>query len=200
MVRRRTRAARPNRRVTSMPSRVRRIVSRMETGRKITPPTDPPEFNPAPFWPYTLVVKHDKGETVKTDAIHASLLTSLGSDFSAAKFSFKVLSVRTWGLNKQPIKLTVYEQINGSHQICNMSDYGGAVSFSRVGYRFGLSSKIDVHTKEDATPVFAVSGTLSTTDMALTYIQLLIRVLSPPAPKDQVMGIVKSMSNGMVIV
>lgn len=159
-------------------------VARIEKGHVLRPSADPPAYINCPFWPLTIQSQIDSNTTVTALDLHKAIIANLPSSFINAKFSFRLLSVRAWGLQKQPISLTPYEELGGAHQTTSIADYGSAMNYSRVGFRYGISSAVDIHTDSDTISFFSITGDLSDTKRALMLVNLLVRPSGPPAPKE----------------
>lgn len=179
---------------------ITRAIGKLERGVALRPSVDPPSYNPAPWWPMTVVTTIKADTTVNGTQLHTSILASLGQ--SNVNYAFKLVSIRVWGLNRQPLKLTPYEHFGGSTPLRAITDYGDPVHYSRLGYRWGVSSKIDVHTASDTNILYAVHGKLDATNMALCYASLLIRIKDPVAPTalEAIVDSMSSMPHDMVIV
>lgn len=177
----------PRRRAVT-PGRLRRIVNRVSLGSRITPSADPPEYTAGPWWPLTIVdsVSGDTDYTPKK--IHEGILALLS--LTGAKlgnkepltFKFRVLSVRAWGVAKQPIQLAVTETHGDtSNWVKEINDFGTPFTYSRLGWRFGDVFMHRVFTSTETISLFQVAEA-GTTDKILVYIQVLIRVPNAPDP------------------
>ena len=102
-------------------------------------------------------------------------------DIAPIPLTFRLLSVRVWGLGRQPIQLAIFETQNTDHLIKELNDYGDPIRFSRVGWKFGDVAVYDGLSKETY-GLFQVSGTLNDANKALVYCQVLLRVQNAPAP------------------
>lgn len=178
---------RGNRR-TNRTGRLKRVVNRTTLGMRIIPSLDPPEYAAGPWWPLTLVdiAKGDVDYTPKK--IHQGILTMLDltgytkGATTELNFKFRVLSVRAWGLAKQPIQLAVTEtHSNTSNWVKEINDFGTPLGYSRVGWRFGDIFVHRVFDYTEAQSLFQVAESGST-DKILVYIQVLIRVPNAPDP------------------
>lgn len=169
-------------------TRIRRIVNRTSLGTRILPSVDPPEYTAGPWWPLT-IVDSVKGDTQYTGKkIHEGILALLGltgakqADSTPLNFKFRLLSVRAWGLAKQPIQLSVTETHSTStNWVKEINDFGTPLAYSRVGWRFGDVFVHQVHSYQDTSTLF-FTGESGTEDKILLYIQVLIRVPNAPEP------------------
>lgn len=158
--------------------RFRRMVSRLETGIKITPPVDPPEFNRAPWHAMTVVFKSVKDEVYKPSDIITYIATNITGDKTLAStvgknIIIKLQTVRIWGLAKQAINLNVTEVIgNGPHNMRQFTDLGSGINYSRLGYKYGTISRIDPLDINYTEDLFDVGGATETAPI-LVYIQVL---------------------------
>lgn len=188
MVNRRRRAPRSRRgTVPTNASRIRRVINRSTHGMRITPSVDPPDYAAGPWWPITVIMKASSDSSATAASIYDQILKQLAWDgyANAAKATvpllIRVLSVRAWGLGKQPIQLGVYDHLGGKHQLAEISDYGTPLNYSRVGWKFGNIGVNDAMKSTEKDIIFAVSG--ATADNAiLCYVQCLIRTEQAPKP------------------
>lgn len=158
-----------------------RTVHRTELGMEFVPPTDPPRWTQSPWWPLTMTATVSVDTIFSVTALHTLLLAHL--DLKAAanskaeppKFRIRIQTVRTWGLNKQPLMLEIYRVNAIGSVIKQIADNGSALNYSRLGWRFGLDSQIAIEGK-DTDAVFAVKGTLDSTSKALIYISILFQM------------------------
>lgn len=176
----------PRRRAATA-SRLRRLVNRVSLGARITPSTDPPVYTAGPWWPLTLVDSVAGDTDFTPEYIHKGILDMLsltGAKIGekALVFKFRVLSVRAWGMAKQPIQLAVTETHGTkSNWVKEINDFGTPVNYSRVGWRFGDVFIQRVFTSTETQTLFQVAQA-GTTDKILVYIQVLIRVPNAPDP------------------
>lgn len=168
--------------------RLRRMVNRVSLGSRIVPTTDPPEYTAGPWWPLTIVdtVAGDKDFT--PTYLHSGILAAL--NLTGAKdakgnpltFKFRLLSVRAWGMAKQPIQLAVTETHGtSSNWVKEINDFGSPINYSRVGWRFGDVFTHRVFSSTETQSLFQVAESGST-DKILVYIQVLMRVPNAPDP------------------
>lgn len=180
----RTANRRRPRRSAPIGRRLKRYVDRIESGVRFVPPVDPPEFSRAPWWPMTLVFNSIKDEDYTASNIIDGIITRLYEAKDAGTgqkaFVFRMQSVRIWGLAKQAISLDIKELIGGSNNLRQFSDLGSGIQFSRLGFRYGTSSRIDP-IAYGTTVLFHVSGA-SSTNKILVYVQILFSSLSGKTP------------------
>lgn len=169
--------------------RIKRTVDRLEVGMQFVPTVDPPNYSSAPWWSITIVDNIKTTTSYKSDNIIDGLYKTLGFSDAQAKsltkdfFIFKPLSIRVWGRAKQPIQLIAYDIVsNSTHRVKQMSDLGSGVNFSRLGWRFGVASKIDPLGAETVINVAAVDGDLSATSPATVYLQIIFCIRKGQAP------------------
>lgn len=179
-------------RTTRQPRRVRRLVSRMNLGSRITPTVDPPQFTACPWWPLTVMETVIKDTVWTPKTVHASILATLG--LTGAKyidkgnevdleFKFRISTVRMWGLDKQPIQLAVCDASDESstHWTHEFNDFASGIQFSRLGWRFGDVFVHRVLTAKQDFTLFAL-GQQSSNRTVLVYIQVLLRIPNAPDP------------------
>lgn len=150
-------------------SRIRRLIGKMERGSPSTPAADPPHITRAPWWPF-VIQKHMQADVsiVPLDILD-NLLVQLGhvkptngwTDLQLGLYIFKVQAVQLWGLDKQSIGLNISESISDNNSktsanLVQLSDMGSGFSFSRLGFNFGVTSKIEVLTFKDTRDLFDV--------------------------------------------
>lgn len=175
--------------------RMKRALERDESGMKIIPPTDPPQYTELPWWPFTLAVGGSSDGKTNDKITFKSLQQSLiahifPSGTTAAKaFEIKVRTIRVWGLDKQLIQLTPYEIVGaGSHSLSVLRDYGGQMAFSRVGWKYGTGAHIDPMVDEET-----LIATVTTNGKYLIYVQVLLRVLQAPVVATSATSSIMSM-------
>lgn len=136
MVRRRTRRTRQRPNI----GRIRRSINRADVGVKITPPVDPPEYTPLPWWPLTLRISHKIVNTDTGDSITPAILTGAITSQTGVKgaFNIRLLTARVWSTAAgQPIGLSVNDSIGDISRWRTLADSGTLINYSRVGWRFG---------------------------------------------------------------
>lgn len=186
MANRRSARRRGTRRATAL-GRVKRVVNRTTLGMRITPSNDPPEYSAGPWWPLT-IVDIATGDTDYTpEKIHKGILALTGltgykNGSENLTFKFRVLSVRAWGIDKQPIQLAVTETHGStSNWVKEMNDFGTLLNYSKLGWKFGDVFIHRVFSSEEKHSLFQVAEK-GTVDKILVYIQVLIRVPNAPDP------------------
>lgn len=183
---RQTNRRRGNRR-TNRTGRLKRMVNRTTLGMRIVPQLDPPEYSAGPWWPLTVVDVTAGDVDYSPSKIHAGILALLNltgykKDTTNLEFKFRVLSVRAWGLAKQPIQLAVTEtHSTTSSWVKEINDFGTPLGYSRVGWRFGDIFVHRVFSSNETQSLFQVAES-GKTDKILVYIQVLIRVPNAPDP------------------
>lgn len=172
--RKRTRRSQPS-------SSIRRAVNRISLGMRITPNPDPPAYTADPWWPLT-IVDSVSVDTLYTPAkIHGGIISSLSFVTDTTKgvtFKFRVLTVRAWGLDKQPIQMSVTD---GTSWVREMNDFGAATIYSRLGWRFGDIFINRVFESKGTDTLFSVSQA-DKAGKILVYIQVMIKVPNAPDP------------------
>lgn len=167
--------------------RLKRMVNKTVLGTRIIPSADPPEYTAGPWWPLTIVDSVSADTTYTGVKLHQGILATLNlTDYKKAStaltFKFRVVSVRAWGLDKQPIQLAVTETHGTTaNWVKEMNDFGTPLTYSRLGWRFGDAFIHRVFTSEDKQEVFQVAQSGSTNKI-LVYIQVMIRVPNAPEP------------------
>lgn len=166
-----------------------RRVSNVDIGVEFRPTFDQPSWASAPWWPITLVAESKAAETNYTGSvIHALLLKSLNlSDFKGPEakppgFNMRFLTVRIWGMDRQPLTLDIYDNsTSGCRKLKQLNDRGSPVHYSCLGWRFGKSSFAMLNTEcmKDDQPVFSIGQPTATTKIAV-YLQCLIQRQSVP--------------------
>jgi len=168
------------------PVRTRQIIRRIENsdiGCEFKPSLDPPAWASAPWWPLTVVLTHSADSNITAQAIHAAVLVSLNLDAFAntakppqkVTFNMRLLTVRAWGLNKQPITLGIRTG-NSAGPIKLLNDRGSPIHYSRLAWRFGRASfaMLDSESSSDRTVLYSIGG--GTPDgKVLSYVQLLVQ-------------------------
>lgn len=183
----RVRNSRSLRRTTRPVRKVGRLVNKYAHGVQIRPSADPPSFIAGPWWPITVVLKADSDMTY----VPLSLYTAVKEQLSWSAFvdtnkygipiEMRLVSVRSWGIGRKPVQLTIYDHLGGKHRIAEISDYGTPTAYSRVGWKFGNIGTGDALQIEDTDPLFQVSGG-KTDNIVISYVQLLIRAQNAPKP------------------
>lgn len=182
---------RGRRRATARAPRIRRAITRATQGSRLFPSPDPPEFTNNPWWPITLPIIIDSPLDLNINTIAEALIDHLGwknykdmKSVTAIPLDLRVLSLRAWGLNRQPFTMTVREPFSPANDFVELSDYGSAVNYSRLGYRYGTVSTTNVHESlgSDWVPA-SFSGGITATSKVLLYVQLLMRSSVANAPK-----------------
>lgn len=157
---------------------VARRVSHIDTGVQFQCSSDQPPWTAAPWWPLTAVTNATaKSTTFSFKTIHALVLTSLG--VTTASFNIRVLTVRAWGLDKQPITMTVYGSGSKCSTLAQINDRGSFMHYSRLAWRFGKASfsTLDTGCASDDTNVFKLDQASGKTSV---YLQLLIQPATVP--------------------
>lgn len=174
--------------------RVVRAIHRAETGVRFTPPSDPPDYSRAPWWPLTLVDRLSADKKYTFADLHTGVNAALKFVKTDKQWSIRVLSVRIWGLSKQAIALSPFEIVSGSsHTVAQLADQGSGINFSRLGWRFGAAARIDPNVNENLA-VCTVNGNITDKNPVLVYFQLLIcsygaaepALEEPPSLRDMV--------------
>lgn len=171
MPRKRLRTQRRNA-VTS--THLTRTVHRTEMGKQLYPSPDPPPWTQSPWWSQTLSFYAEQSAVYTARSIYLLLLEALGIKEQYITIRIRVQSVRIWGLSRQAISLGIY-RVNAIGSIIKlMNDRGSQVNYSRLGWHYGLDSRLSIaHDKK--TPVFSVSGEISKTSRLLIYVELLFQ-------------------------
>lgn len=162
---------------------------------RITPSVDPPQYTANPWWPLTIM------ETVSADKswtpvdVHASILDTLALKGATVpgqgtenkvplEFKFRVLTVRMWGIDKQPIQLAVCDasDMDSSSWTHEFNDFASGIQFSRVGWKFGDVFSHRVMTTAQSKMVLFALGQGPKPGKVLVYIQVLIRLPNAPDP------------------
>jgi len=177
------RAPRRRNRGTVRTSTIVRRVSNLDTGLEFTPSLDQPSWASAPWWPITVVSEVKVESAGYTGAVlHSLVLKSLsleGFKLGDKKITFnmRVLTVRIWGLSRQPITLDVYDNSSsGCRKLKQLNDRGSPIHYSRLAWRFGKASYAMLNTEcvDDNSPIFVVAQP-STSTIVSVYVQLLIQ-------------------------
>lgn len=191
MVRQRTNRS-TRRRLPLRTKNIVRRVSNIDIGVEFKPPLDQPPWTSAPWWSLTLVSNATASSTNFTgQVIHALVLKSLAlteykSGTNTIKFNLRILTVRIWGLDRQPITLDIYDNSNsGCRKLKQLNDRGSPIHFSCLGWRFGKASYAALNTdcQNDTTSIFTVGQPSGSTKIAV-YIQTLIQVQGVPSVTD----------------
>lgn len=188
MVPRRRRAAgQTTSRRRNRPSRFTRSVNRAAHGIRFTPSFDPPDYAAGPWWPITVVLGSTSDTRFNMNSVYTAALTQLSwqnyykeNTKENVPMELRLLSVRAWGLDKQPIQLTIYDRLGSGQKLAELSDYGTPVQYSRLGWKFGNVSTQDSVVWSDTNVLFEV--TTSSTGKVLIYVQALIRTTNSPKP------------------
>lgn len=179
MVRVNRSARRPRR-----PVRTRQIIRRIENsdiGCEFRPSFDPPAWASAPWWPFTVVLSHSVDSSVSATTLHAAVMVALNLDGfnnsskQSVSFNLRLLTVRVWGLNKQPITLGIRTG-NSAGPIKLLNDRGSPIHYSKLAWRFGRASfaMLDSESSNDKTVLYTVGGA-SAEGKVLSYVQMLIQ-------------------------
>lgn len=155
-----------------------RTVQRVEMGIPITPSPDPPAWTAAPWWPFTIATPCIANTIYTIEVIHNFLLVSLGMGAMnpAPNFRIRMVEVRIWGLNKQPICLSIPRLTATNARLKQISDRGSPLRYSRIGWRYGMDSQVSL-AHDSKIEAFSVVGA-SQTDNILIYIQVLVQCMS----------------------
>lgn len=160
------------------PRRIRKLIGKMELGTKFTPSVDPPEVTTAPWNAVTLVWKANKSFSISYKDCYKKLLSILGlktwtkpdDKVNEDPVTFRIETVRVWGLDKQAINVSVFELIGGGpDRIKQLADYGSGINFSRIGWRWGANARIDPGSADASTSIVECA----TTGNVLLYLQVL---------------------------
>lgn len=166
--------------------RMGRFITNATHGVKIIPPVDPPEYVSNPWWPLTTVFMVDQDSQIQAKQLYDSVIAQLGfGDFksggSTIPLELRLVSVRLWGLDKQPIQLAIYDHLGKRNRFTEISDFGSAVQYSRTGWRYGRVATLDALNRNEVDVLFDVTGA-SKTAKIMVYCQLLIRTENAPKP------------------
>lgn len=185
-----------NRNATSV-RRIRRMITRVETGVQFVPPLDPPTFAAAPWWPITLNMTVSSETVFSYNDLHTGLVKAVGLDKIKDStdativnnyFQIRPVSVRVWGLSRQVIRLGIYEILStGLHRLKTVTDSGTPINYSRLGWRFGVAARIDPNANEGV-KIFSVAGDLATDKKAYVMVQILFCIRDVPAATGPVPG------------
>lgn len=185
--RRRARRGPANNTTTVPIRRIRRLINKSQRGNEFRPTADPPEYVSCPWWPMTVVMDCDSKADLTPKQVYTALIKVLSWDVyvnksnSTVPMELRFLSVRAWGLTKQPIELTIYD-FDSTSYITEVADFGGAISFSRVGWKWGVQAMAQVYESSSDSKILELSGKLDATNKALVYIQVLVRCSSTRSP------------------
>lgn len=179
---------RKNRRTARTSTIVRRVTN-IDIGVEFKPSLDQPSWSSAPWWPITVVSEASLTKTPYTGVVlHALVIKSLalenfknGTELVA--FNLRVLTVRAWGLDRQPITLDVYDNSNsGCRKLKQLNDRGSPIHYSCLAWRFGKASYAMLNTdcSKDKLPIFEVSQPTASTKISV-YVQLLVQRQGVPA-------------------
>lgn len=113
---------------------------------------DPPAYSNVPWWPVTIPLRYDTGS--QSSVGYLDIIAKFRKLFgfptlaAGAKYeppvSLRVISIRMWGLEKQPITLAI-ESIITKDEVKFLTDYGSAINFSHVGWKLSsLASQTPV--------------------------------------------------------
>lgn len=181
----------PRRRAANV--RLGRLITRASHGIRFNPPVDPPEYVSNPWWPITTVFNVDSNSQIQAIHVYSAVITQLGfgdyvnTESKNIPLEMRLVSVRIWGLHKQPIQLAIYDHVGKKNRFTEISDFGSSVQYSRAGWRYGRIATYDALTAEEEDVLFDVTGA-STSQKILVYVQLLIRTANAPAPNLLRMG------------
>lgn len=184
MNRGRRRRNQPRRRVANF--RFGRAITRATHGIRINPSVDPPEYVSNPWWPITTTFSVDADSEIMASHLYLSVIAQLGfNEYLKGKdtipIEMRLVSIRAWGLHKQPIQLAVFDHVGKKNRFTEISDYGSSVQYSRVGWRYGRIASYDALVKDDPDVLFDITGA-SKAKTILIYVQLLIRTANAPKP------------------
>lgn len=190
MVNRRGRTRTTRRRNNPIRTMTRTIV-RHETGTSFKPSPTPPMWTASPWWSLTLVNSYVKDEVITVTTVANYIRLALGwngyvKGTSSLPISFRMVSVRLYGLASQPIQLTAYEILGGKHIARETNNFGGKFTYSTCGWRWGTQSRIDVLQESDLQPEgkeklrVCSFGGASETQKVLLYIQVLFKAADAP--------------------
>lgn len=174
----------PRRRAANV--RLGRFITRASHGIRFNPPVDPPEYVSNPWWPITTVFNVDSDSQLQPIHVYSSVIAQLGfddyvKDSETIPLEMRLVSVRIWGLDKQPIQLAIYDHVGKKNRFVELSDFGSSVQYSRAGWRYGRIATYDALSKDDKDVLFDVTGA-SSSQKILVYVQLLIRTANAPKP------------------
>jgi hypothetical protein len=96
-------------------------------------------------------------------------IPTTGTPYKPA-ISMRVLSVRMWGLDKQPITMGVFNALSDD-EVKYITDYGSGINFSHVGWRFGTEMSTTSYIEGSAKKVVWVSSVSN----ILLYCRVLVR-------------------------
>lgn len=175
---------------------IMRRMDNLDHGVQFTPSADPPAWASAPWWPLTLVTRVTKTTAFTGKVIHSLLLLNTGlasyqnpSTKVTPQFNLRVQTVRAWHLLRLPLTLDIYTGLGATcRKLKQLNDIGSPLNYSKLAWRFGKSSfaKLDMECSSSEDTIFSISGTLSATDMAVVYIQLLVQLSGVPAASYQI--------------
>lgn len=190
---------RGNRRFRRRPTRTRNLVRRISDigiGAELKPSFDQPSWVSAPWWPLTLVSETTSTSVNYTgESLHALALVSLAlGEFKngdkSVGFNIRILTVRAWGLDRQPITLTIYcNGETGCRKLRQLNDRGSPIHYSCLGWRYGKASFSTLNTEcaNDTTVIFQLTQTEQ--KRISVYVQVLLqRKDVPPANLARAVG------------
>lgn len=181
MFRRGNRRSAPPRRGASNVRRLGRALTRATHGVRLVPSLDPPEFTSCPWWPLTVTFSVTADSYVVPKTVFQAIRSQLQWTALKVPFNIRLVSVRCWGLAKQPIQLAIYDHLGTKQMMAEMADYGDPVKYSRLGWKFGRVGLTDALAETDTDVLFAISGATDT-QKVLVYLQLLWRVPNSAKP------------------
>lgn len=172
------------------PQRLGRMIHRNVKGVPITPPSDPPSYVSAPWWPFTLALKLAGDTQLFSQNLYTEVLKTLNiSDYVKDKVTvpleFRVLSIRAWSLKKEtPIQLAVYDHLGSKERITEINDFGTPIRYARVGWKFGSIGTTDalVPVPDPTKDNVIAEISMPNNGTALVYVQLLLRVPNAAKP------------------
>lgn len=175
---------RRTRRGTARTSNIIRRVNNLEQGVEFKPSFDQPSWASAPWWPLTLVANATAASTTFSAKVIHALLTKSTNFPGTVAFNLRILTVRVWGLDRQPITLDVYDNsIGGCRKLKQLNDRGSPIHYSCLGWRFGKASYAMLNTDcgKDDMAIFTVAQPAAepATKVAV-YIQTLIQLTGVP--------------------
>lgn len=131
-------------------------------GRKVSPPSNPPDTTAQPWWPLIISAIHDPGDYT-IDTLVKDFQSQLNNDkytFNSNSYNadsgtpfraqFRFLGVDVWNITGRIVSLTVWEipeqtyiesveKFDEKDQLGSWVDCGGASAFPSVGYRYPSS-------------------------------------------------------------
>lgn len=180
------RRSKRSRRPRARTARVRRVITRTDTGFKFTPRADPPEFVVAPWWPLTLKMSiSDLKEETSLSPKDISEAIENQTGLKGVTFDMRILSIRVWGLAQHSLSMIVYDTLGDHSRWNNVSDSGSPINFSRVGWKFGAVASLQSHSASTQTVLAKIKGS---DGAAIAYVQLLLNCNSAKSAYDLFSG------------